>query len=325
MNEFLKARLKLTGWYLFIIMLVSSFFSLGIYQILTREMERGLRTQALRFIPRERFGFDETILAEVKQRIALNLILVNGGILLFSGFASYFLADKTLKPIEKAMEEQKRFVGDASHELKTPLTSLKTEIEVALRDKKLDLKDAKQLLISNLEEVDKMQSLADYLLLLSRYEDGSKKLDFKEVNLAEVARKAIEGLKCPAKERGIAIEVKLKDAAIRGNALSLIQLASILIDNAVKYNRRGGTVIVKTAKIGSRAILSVKDTGVGIKALDIPYIFNRFYRADSSRSKVNVDGYGLGLSIAKSIAHLHGGKIEVESEPAKGSTFSVTI
>jgi len=185
---FKKARLKLTSWYLLIIIFISVLFSGVVYQQSIQEIDRGLRMQALRF-SRERVlenppgasrSFDGqlahppdvTLLEEVKRRIALQLAFINLGILICSGFASYFLAGKTLKPIEKALDEQKRFISDASHELRTPLTALKSEIEVSLRDKNLNLKEAQKLLQSNLEEVDKIQSLSNYLLTLSRYQNS---------------------------------------------------------------------------------------------------------------------------------------------------------
>src|SRR3989344_4714002 len=312
MREFINARLKLTFWYVLIIMLVTSLFSAVIYKALTFEIGRGLRMQALRYVHREyivSIEEDDNLFQEIKRRIIFNLILVNAGVLTVSGFAAYFLAGRTLAPIEAAMDEQKRFVADASHELRTPLTALKTEIEVFLRDKKLDLKESKKLLQSNLEEVDKMQSLSNYLLSFLKYEDGIKKLEFEEVDLAQVA--------------GIAIEKDLREVIVNGNSISLVELATILLDNAIKYSHNGSKIKVITEKIGKHGVVSVKDFGIGIKHSEIPFVFKRFYRADSSRSKDKVDGYGLGLSIAKSIADLHYAKITVESETGKGSLFKV--
>ena len=112
---------------------------------------------------------------------------------------------------------------------------------------------------------------------------------------------------------------------MKGNATGLSELATILIDNAIKYSKRGGEIIVRTKHDKRNVVLEVEDFGIGIKSGDIPYIFNRFYRADLSRNKAHVDGYGLGLSIAKQIVEIHHGRIDVLSEPGKGSTFRVIL
>lgn len=331
---FKKARLKLTGWYLLIIMSVSILFSLIVYQESTLELGRGLRMQALRFNSRERVmeitstnqpphPFDISVLEEAQKRIAMQLLFINLGILILSGLSAYFLAGKTLKPIEKVLDEQKRFISDASHELRTPLTALKSEIEVALRDKKLNLKEAQKLLQSNLEEVDKMQSLSNYLLTLSRYQNTQLKLDHEIVKTSEAIQQALINTKKIASIKNIKIFSKGKDVELETNYVSLVELLTILLDNAIKYSRKEGSIIISTKSDKRKVYISVSDEGIGIKASDLPYIFNRFYRADISRNKTQVEGYGLGLSIAKSIADMLKGKITVESRPNKGSTFQL--
>src|SRR4030042_5997943 len=194
---FHSARIKLTLWYLLIIMSISVLFSLTIYRFQVTESERILLRQRVGI---ERGGFlrpgfgppelEPEILKEAQRRLMLNLILINLGVLIISGGAAYFLAGRTLKPIEKALENQKRFVDDASHELRTPLTTMKTELEVNLRGKGLE-KEAKEILESNLEEVDKLSYLSDKLLRLSRYEQ-KEGLDFSQVSLKEALEEAIE-------------------------------------------------------------------------------------------------------------------------------------
>lgn len=335
---FKTARLKLTGWYLLIIMSVSIFFSIAVYRGSTLELGRGLRLQAVRFTSREQPvfqiplngpipspGFDVTLLEELKRRIAMQLILINIGIFAMSGFAAYFLAGKTLKPIEESLDEQKRFISDASHELRTPLTALKSEIEVALRDKNLDLGQAKKLLNSNLEEVDKMQALSNYLLALDRYQSNKLKLSFNKVKVSGVISKAGEKVQKLANKKDVHILQKGRDVEIMANEIGLVELVTILLDNAAKYSQKGKSVVVSTHSDGKNIYIKVQDFGIGIKASDIPYIFNRFYRADASRSKTLVEGYGLGLSIAKSIVELHHGKISVESTVNEGSIFTAVL
>jgi signal transduction histidine kinase len=317
---FKEARIKLTAWYLAIIMAISLSFSGVIYVGVNRELTRLENFQRTRIqgimrgfsvsaeIPS---GPDSDIIAESRTRIILTLGLINLSILILSGLGGYFLAGQTLDPIKRMVDKQKEFVSNASHELRTPLTSLKTEIEVALRDKKMTLKDARSLFASNLEDVDKMQKLSNYLLKLNRYEKDDS-INFSKVDLKEVVLKAVKNFK-------FKFDLKLQKSVVTGNEDSLIDLTTILLDNAIKYGN-GKKIEVRTKKIG---ILEVTDHGLGIAEKDIPHIFDRFYRADASRNKDKNESYGLGLSIAKSIVELHKGSIEVKSRVGKGTTFSV--
>jgi len=260
-----------------------------------------------------------------KRQVLLRLLVIDAIISISSGLAAYALAGKTLEPLEKSIAEQKRFISDAAHELRTPLTTLRTEIEVELRNKRLNLTGAKKLLNSNLEEVSKMQSLANYLLLLNRYESGDLKLELSKIDLSDIAFEIIKKYEPIAKSKRITIDQKLNVAKINGNRTSIEELISILMDNAIKYSKTGGKIEVVTLQKGKYASLKIKDSGIGIKASEIPFIFNRFYRADSSRCKENIDGYGLGLSIAQSIANSHDANIEVESALGRGSVFQVSF
>lgn len=330
---FTKARLTLTGWYVLIIMLISILFSVAVYQRTASEVERSLRRQIFRTLPgvipprfpTELPDFENQIFAEAKRHIVYELLLLNMGILVASGIAAYFLSGKTLKPIEQMMDEQKRFVADASHELRTPLTAMKTEIEVALRDQNLEITQAREMLMSNLEEVDKMQSLSDHLLTLSRYQDTKIKYKFIPSSLTRLIKIAMENVKIIADRKNITISYQGND--IRGEvvATGIITLVTILLDNAIKYSPQNGKVNIELKSEPSYAIIRIKDSGVGIKASEMPYIFDRFYRADGSRNKNQTDGYGLGLSIAKSITGLHNGKIWAESPAGCGTIFFVKI
>jgi len=305
---FKQARIKLTVYYLAIIMAISVFFSLIIYRGAAFELQRIETIQTQR---RPMIGgppvLDPEIIKETKRRIMFSLFATNVIILGLSAGSGYFLAGKTLEPIRKNMEEQKKFIGSASHELRTPLTSLKTEIEVGLRDKKFTAIAARKILVSNFEEVNKMQKLSDYLLRLNRLESGKNVFGMSKVDLKKVAIKAI------GKRRVIS---DLEKSVVLGNEDALSELVGILIDNAFKYSPNGNSI---TVRVKNKQI-EVSDKGIGIPKSDLPYIFDRFYRSDKSRTK---DGYGLGLSIAKQIADLHGAKIIVESKLCMGSTFKV--
>ena len=185
--------------------------------------------------------------------------------------------------------------------------------------------DAKELLKSNLTEIDKMKYFSDNLLALSRYEASGRDLSMEDVDLAEAVRQAIERNAPQAREKKISIKEDLSAVTVKGNPQSLVELISILINNAIKYSPEGKEVRVSVRIKGKKAVIEVRDQGIGISEKEIPHIFDRFYRADSSRNKTIVDGYGLGLSIAKSIVDAHKGEIKVESEVGKGSRFIVVL
>jgi signal transduction histidine kinase len=271
------------------------------------------------------FSLNIQILNELKARIALRLVLIDLIIFAGAGIAGYFLAGLTLQPIEKMVEDQKRFVSDASHELRTPLTALKTEMEVALRSKKLDQKSTKELLKSNLEEVDKMQKLSNYLLALNKYQNGKVKLAIEKVQLTEVIRLAIKKVKPVSDKKKINIETDLKEIVMNGNSVNLEGLIIIFLDNAIKYSHKDGKIIITAGIDKNLAKITIKDFGVGINAADLPHIFDRFYRAETSRNKAATPGFGLGLAIAFDIVKQYGGRIVVDSKENEGTTFAIFL
>lgn len=335
---FKEARIKLTGWYLLIIMVISLAFSVAIYAGINSELVRigdmqkskqeraeiinSLLVQKGLPVPPESLTFDSETVNEARLRIISALGLINVSILVISGLGGYLLAGLTLDPISKMVKKQKEFVGNASHELRTPLTSLKTEIEVALRDKNTTLAEYKKLIQSNLEDVNNMQRLSNYLLELNKYENSDTKVDITKIDLAEVVTRVIKKIKPIAAKKKIRIISKLQKIKVKGNEEALTELSTILIDNAIKYSGKSKKIEVKTRKKG---LLEVSDYGIGIPPSDLPHIFERFYRSELSRSKEKVNGYGLGLSIAKSIVDKLGGKIKVKSKPGQGTTFSIQL
>jgi len=320
---FTSARLKLTAWYLLIIMLVSVSFSLAMYKVLTSELDRVERLQFRQRLPHT-LRIDPELLDETKNRLKMILFLINGGIFGASSLAGYFLAGRTLKPIKDMIDEQNRFITDASHELQTPITSLKTEIEVNLRDKKLS-KDTKKILISNLEEVNNLQFLSDNLIKLTQYQKTDGRRSFEKISLLEIINEAQKKVTNLAGYKNITIKNDVKNCPVKGDRQSLIELFVIFLDNAIKYSPTGKTVAVSSRRTDSSVEIEFKDQGMGIGEEDIPNLFNRFFRADKSRHKSETGGYGLGLSIAKQIVDRHSGSIKVESEVGRGSTFSIRL
>lgn len=333
---FQSARLKLTAWYLAIIMAISILFSMVLYQAITQEVDRSLRVQQFRifrsthpdifFISPDTPTPDEAeVFTEASKRIQLLLILINAGIFVIAGGAGYFLAGRTLKPIQEMVDEQNRFITDASHELRTPLTALRSEIEVNLRDTGLTLPDAKKLLTSNLEEVQNLQVLSDNLLELTQLQKPSQAVKIGAVDTQQIVEDAIRRVHTFAKGKEITIQAHISNSHIKGDKQSLVQLLVIFLDNAIKYSDVGKKILLTVKEDDHTVVITIADHGIGIKKQDLPHIFDRFYRADTSRSKQAVPGYGLGLSIAKKIIVAHKGSISVKSTYEKGTTFTISL
>jgi two-component system, OmpR family, sensor histidine kinase CiaH len=325
---FKKARIKLTAWYLLIIMVVSISFSMVIFRVLTNELDRFQQIERVRIerrfpVPGE---FEPPNVDEIKDRLALQLIAINVFILAGSAGAGYFLAGRTLKPIADMVDEQNRFITDASHELRTPLTSLKSEIEVNLRDQNLSIDQAKTLLKSNLEEVNSLQVLSDGLIRLTQYSArGGSALGRQNVSLELVAKEAIRKVAHAAREKRITITNDIRNTIVQGNKTALTELFVVFLDNAIKYSSKQKSVHLTSKKSDGHVLIDIADQGIGIAEKDIPHLFDRFYRADKSRTKTNIPGYGLGLSIAKQIVDQHDGAIRVESRFKKGTTFTIEL
>jgi two-component system sensor histidine kinase CiaH len=340
---FKSARLKLTAWYLLIIMSISLVFSAIIYQTIDREIDRFARIQ--RFRIERRLGgnlffsdesglqilppqspLDPQLIGETRARIILNLGLINGVILVLAGASGYLLAGRTLKPIQLMVEDQNRFVGDASHELRTPLSSLKTSFEVSLRDKHISPTDIKTLLLDGLEDISKLQSLSDSLLKLSRYQETSKLNSRIRLSLHQPVTQAIKRLKNSAAAKNIKVSTDTAKIRILGNCSSLTDAFAAIIDNAIKYSPPGSAITINSATRAGFAVTTITDQGIGIDPKDLPHIFKRFYRADTSRSSLgNSVGYGLGLAIAKKIIEQHSGTVSVKSKVGKGTKFIVSL
>lgn len=323
---FKKTRMILTGWYLLIIILLSISFSVVIHKILTQEVVRYARIQQIRMERRLHITIvDDDLIKEITDRITIALIAINGVIFLISGGLGYVLAGKTLKPIKEMMEEQNRFISDASHELRTPLTSLKTSMEVHLREKNATLESANFLIKESIVEVNRLQTLSESLLQIAQYESNENFIKHEQVNIKEIIQDAIKKTTPLMKSKQIDLINQLIDTPIIGGSYALVDLFIILIDNAIKYSQPGSKMYIKMKTVTKSVVIRVIDEGIGIEKKDLPHIFERFYRASSARTKMNMGGYGLGLSIAKKIIDAHRGSIAVKSSVGKGSEFTVTL
>ena len=336
---FERARIKLTAWYLVVIMAISIVFSLAIYSRVNTEFGRFERFQVrLRedvregivppnIIPRNpRLGrIDPSEIQATRTRFIIILISLNLGIFVFAGAAGYFLAGETLKPIKEMIDEQNRFIADSSHELRTPLTSLRSEIEVGLRNKKITIAEARRILKSNLEEVINLQALSDSLLALSKNGHFAEQKYMEEVSLLSCVNEAIRRVEHFARERQTIIKNNVKGLTVRGVRERLTEVFVILLDNAIKYSPEKSKVQIVSKKDSSNIEITVSNKGKGIEEKDLPHIFDRFYRGSESRSKTDNSGYGLGLSIAKKIIESHGGSIFAKNTPKKETKFTVVL
>lgn len=331
---FSKAYLKLAGFYLLIIMAISLLFSVNLYFVSIGELERGAGRQGEviesllgRPRPPEERRLQQqrrATLDEARSRVIGRLVVVNVIIFIGAGGLSYYLARRTMQPIEEAHRSLERFTADASHELRTPITAMQSEIEVTLSDPKLTLKDAKTQLQSNLEELAKLTALSEGLLRLAQLDNSAV---FEErVAITEVLTEAAARVQPQANAKYITLVVPDKpEVSIPGDRTNLIEGFVTLLDNAVKYGYDKSTVTVGLSRQRHSVQITVTDEGIGIRASELPHIFDRFYRADSSRTRNETHGYGLGLAIAKNIFELHHGTITARSTPDKGSSFTVRL
>jgi len=226
--------------------------------------------------------------------------------------------------LEKAFQRQKQFTGDASHELRTPLAVIEAESTLALQKERPSSDYQRSLEIIS-QESRQMSSLIDQLLTLARADAGKEQWNFTEVNLGKLISNLSADVEVLCKEKGLSLQLgKTKDLVVKGDEAKLRELFMNLLDNAISYTPAPGTVSVSFRREEQMAVVAIMDTGIGIPAEEMPFIFERFYRVDKSRSRAE-GGSGLGLAICRHIAETHGGKIEVESKVGAGSTFSVWL
>jgi heavy metal sensor kinase len=225
-----------------------------------------------------------------------------------------------LTRLRESMQTSRRFLADASHELRTPLTVVKGELQEVVRAAPVD-RDLRDRIGSVLEEVARLEHLVSGLLVLSRLDVGEAQREWVDVDLAELSASTAEQMRLMAEDRGIQLQSRqLAPAVVRGDRARLKQVIVNLLDNAIRFTPRGGSVTLGTASGDQFQALEIRDTGIGIPPAALPHIFDRFYRVDEARSRED-GGAGLGLSIVRSICAAHRAEIEVDSEPGRGSYF----
>jgi len=245
----------------------------------------------------------------------LALILVAAG--------GFFLVRKSTQPIERSIVFMRRFMADAAHELRTPITILRTRAEVALQQPR-DTANYVSALRGIEVESRRLGSIVESLLVLARADAGERQIEKERIFLDDIAIDAAGAATVVARQKNIEITVdEFEEAPIEGDSSLIRQLVMIVLDNAVKFTDPGGQVHVRVSMIDGAPMFSVADTGIGIKAEELGRVFQRFFRGETARSRT--EGAGLGLSIASWIAREHDASLSLKSEPGQGTTVTVTF
>jgi signal transduction histidine kinase len=229
--------------------------------------------------------------------------------------------NETLERLEQIFTSQQRFLADVSHELRTPLTVIKGNVDLMRRMKQVD----EESLDTIEDESDRLTRLVGNLLLEAQAESGKLPLYFSPVELDTLLLDVFKEMRVLARDRVIIRLTEIDQIIVSGDRDRLKQVLINLISNAIKYTPKGGEVFLSLGKMGDNARLIVRDTGQGIAGEDLPHIFERFFRAEKSRTRSKTSGFGLGLSISYWIINHHGGRIEVNSAENKGTTFCIYL
>ena len=229
-----------------------------------------------------------------------------------------------IQRLEKSFTQIKQFTSDASHELRTPLTILRGELEIAL-NKERTQEEYAEILASSLEEVMRMSRIIESLLELSRADAGQTKMQLQEENFSDMLLEICEDMEILAADKEITLKSDIeKDLTFEYDSLRMRQVLLNIIDNSIKYSNPGGKIKLTLTDRMSYVEIRLSDTGIGMKEKELSHIFDRFYRVDKARS-ADIKGTGLGLSIVKWIIESHNGKIFVESQPLKGTNFTILL
>ena len=264
---------------------------------------------------------------EVNMLRRLVVIIMFGTVLGFFVIigAAYYLARRALVPIKASWDKQQQFVTDASHELRTPIAVIKLNTELLLHNPDHTIEEESIRIAGILKESNRMGKLVATLLTLARADSNQIEMNLSTVLLPKLISDIIQGFQPIAKMKEIEIKTDIDPLMeVMGDKERLHQLLVILLDNAVKYTSQGGCITVTGYSKNGLAQLFIKDTGIGISAEELPFIFERFYRGDKVRSRDD-GGSGLGLAIAKWIVEKHGGKIHVESIKGQGCEFQLQL
>lgn len=324
-NKYRKAVLLLTLYYTVGVVVILAIFNIMVYglfigSIQNQEHElregRVVEEDSLEELSEERIG-------QLQQNLVDILLLSDAIIFVVSLGLAYVVSRKTLAPLEESYQQQARFVADAAHELRTPLSVVKAGSEVMLRSERSS-SEYVEFIRESLEEIEHLITLSNNLLYLAERKKRDSMIE-QSIVFSDLCKKQITFMSSYAKERMITIQSSIEENVIlRGDKDALARMIVNLMKNAIDYTNAHGVVTITLLQKNSKSILSISDTGIGISAKDLPYIFERFYKVDHSRSRHSTNA-GLGLAIVKEIVVAHKGEIKVESKMGKGTTFTVIL
>ncbi len=268
---------------------------------------------------------EQELLTRSIDRLRLQLIVIDGAIIVAIGAAGLWYAFRTLRPIRENVQAQRRFLADASHELRTPLAIMKADFEVALEDDEVG-KAARPVLVSGLEEVDHMSAIVDDLLTLSRIDAHQEELVFVELDLGALAAGAVAKLQAMAANGGVRLTMTPPPdpVKVRGDAAHLERALRNVVRNAIEASPPDSEVAVSVTRAGALAAVAVADHGHGIPPEDLAHVFERFYRADAARTRDRA-GSGLGLAIVDWTVRRHGGEAHIVSVVGEGTTVTIRL
>lgn len=264
----------------------------------------------------------ESMTAAFRSSLILATIL---GVLL-SLVTGYLIAGNSIKPVQQSIEQQKTFITDASHELRTPITIMRTNLDVVKACPEDSVEESMEWIDSAYRETEHMQLLVDTLLQMAKSDAGSETLSIQQFFAYRACLDAKSRFEPIAAGKDITLKFdnQAKNTILSADYQKTLQLLSIVLDNAIKYSSPGQEIVMKLRQTGTKAVIEITDHGIGIDKSELENIFNRFYRTDKARSRKE-GGSGLGLAIAKQIAEAHGGTIAAESVKGHGTTIIITL
>jgi two-component system sensor histidine kinase CiaH len=330
---FKKTQIKLTIYYSALFLFLFWSFSSGLYVWMNNSFGEGFISQV-----QHRQGENDMDVFEKNAKVVTiagdvaldqlrdTLIVLNLCLLIVIPIASWFLAKKTLAPVQEAHERQKQFVSDASHEMRTPLAIITGEIDVTL-NKKRSVHEYQETLVSTREETKRLSTLVENLLFLAKDDQQANTFQLQPVDITDVINDVKQSLQAKSSKKQLSVTLTVSDTMespiVEGHPVLLRQLFYNVIDNAITYTPSQGKISIALSEFKKTIAIFITDTGIGIAKEDIAKLTRRFYRVDPSRSQIK--GYGLGLAIAKAVINRHKGRLLIVSEKNKGSTFTIIL
>lgn len=326
-NDFNGAVVRLTMYYTLGVFVILFVFSVMVYGLFSVNIDHEVIESSILREATERLSPEDEKalhLGEAAEHLFDILLVSDAVLLILTLFISYGLARKTLAPLALSYARQQRFVADAAHELRTPLSVMKAGSEVLLHHDRTP-SEYKKFIKESEEEVDRLIALANDLLFTA-HNTALQQNNFKQFSLSSLCNQQVQRHSVYAQTKHVVLDATIApDIFCMGRQDDMVRLLDNLLKNAIDYNKKEGSVLMTLVKEGMMSKLTIADTGVGIASKDLPFIFERFYKADTARMRFNTSGSGLGLSIAQEIVTFHGGTIHITSEVGIGSTVTVYI